>query len=150
MKTTWNLELLYKNAADPALEKDIKIYEAACTAFEKKYKKLISELGYFSVVKNILHLFDALKEYELLYSMPGAARAYAYFNYRKDINSSDEQAESMLNKLSQRLTAAGNKLLFFEIVLGKIPKDIQKTILAHKNFSHFKYFLERLFLTSRI
>ena len=151
MSTEWNLKLLYVSAGDPALEKDIYTYEKACISFEKKYKNKITHgtedvnNSYFS---NLNNLIEALKEYELFYNMPGASKAYAYFNYRKDINSADQEAESMLNKLSQRLTAAGNKLLFFEIALGKIPKDAQKKILASQDFKHFKYFLERLFLTA--
>src|SRR5579864_7733907 len=99
MKTEWNLELLYKSGTDPQIERDIKKYENACILFEKKYKKNSS------FTKSESSLLKALEEYEKLYSMPEPRKA-DYFYYRKDLNAKDQEAESKMNQLSQRITQA--------------------------------------------
>ncbi|MES2436967.1 MAG: M3 family oligoendopeptidase [Patescibacteria group bacterium] len=143
MKTTWNLDLLYTSGKDPQIEKDLLGYEKLCATFEKKYKKDVSYLD------NPESLLKALKDYEKFYEDATASKAYAYFNYRKDLNSTDQEAEAESNKISQRLAKSSNKTLFFEIELGKISKDRQKAILTNPEFSKYKYFLERIFITAK-
>src|SRR4051812_38226780 len=119
LNTTWNLQLIYKDQKNPPFEKDIVIYEKAVDAFEKKYR---TDTAY---LQNENDLKQALTEYESLYGMVEPRRAYAYFHYRKETNSTDQEAEKKLNLISERLTKAGNKTLFFELALGKIDKQLQ-------------------------
>ncbi len=139
MRTAWNLQLLYKSGNDPRIEKDVVVYEKACSAFEKKYKNKADYL------KNENKLLKALNDYEGFYNYVGQSKAINYFYFRKDLSSTDQEAESKLNQLVQRLTKAGNKLIFFEIELGKINKSFQKKILKNKKFLHYRYFLEKIF-----
>jgi oligoendopeptidase F len=139
IKTTWNLKLIYENEKDPPVENDILSYEKAVDAFEKKYRANTVYLGNAQLLK------QALTEYEELYGMIEPRRAYNYFHYRKEIDSSDQVAEKRLNLISDRLTKAGNKTLFFELSLGKIDKKLQTELLQSKELKHFQYFLKRLF-----
>jgi oligoendopeptidase F len=143
MKTEWDLQLLYKNAKDPALEQDIKKYEKICADFEKKYKNNLDFLD------NEIKLFKALEDYEKLYASTSGSKPIVYFHYRKDLNSEDKEAESFSNKIIQRLTKAGNKCIFFDLALAKIPAQKQKIYLKSKKLKHYKYFLEKIFKTAK-
>jgi len=138
MKTNWNLKLFYKSNTDPKIEEDVKIFEKLHVDFEKKYKEI-------DFTKDENALLKVLVDYEAVAGDPSGSRAIHYFYYLKDLNAGDKKAEAEVNKISQRLTNASNKIIFFELALGKIPADIQKTLLASSKLSHFKYFLENIF-----
>src|SRR5579872_2926963 len=151
MKTSWNLELLYKSAKDPRIERDIKTFEKATEVFEKKYKGVAGKptsAATQAFLKDENKLLAALTEYEKLAAMTESKRAVLYFYFRKDLNSTDQEAESMLNKLSDRLTKAGNKIVFFDLALGKIEPTYRKKFLKSKKLAHYRYMLERTFQTS--
>jgi oligoendopeptidase F len=143
MKTEWNLELLYKSAKDPLIEKDIVSYERAVSAFEKKYK---NKKDYLTHDKK---LHAALVDYEKLYSAIGARKPMEYFYYRTVLNAEDKEAEAQANLLTQRLSKAQNKIIFFEITLGKVDTKKQNQFLKTKTLEHFRYFLYVLFKSAR-
>ena len=142
-RTEWNLDLLYTNATDPALERDVKSYEKACDAFEKKYKNSDEYL------KIDTALASALSAYETLSGHIGGSKPIIYFYYRTALNALDQEADSQINQLSQRLTKAANKTLFFELSLSTLSKDQQKNFLKSALLEHFRYFLERVFDTAK-
>lgn len=142
MKTEWDLRLLYSSDTDPQIEKDLAAYEAACSDFEKKYR---NSAGYLSDDEELL---SALTDYEKMADMPEGARPTAYFHYRTNIDSEDQKAESELNRLTERLTKANNRILFFELSLGQILPEKREEIMANKTLGHFHYFLKRLFLVA--
>ncbi|MBX4198366.1 M3 family oligoendopeptidase [Candidatus Parcubacteria bacterium] len=143
IKTEWNLNVLYKNGSDPQIERDVVQYEKMCEDFEKKYKNRTDYL------ESEEKLSDALKEYEKFLEIIGHSKPYNYFYFRKDINGQDQEAEAKLNQLTQRLTKASNKTLFFRLALGKIEKNKQKEILKNKKLAHYHYFLEVIFKSAQ-
>lgn len=143
MKTTWNLQLIYKNEKDPQIEKDIIAYEKACDAFEKKYRDQKEYLTNAEALKN------ALDEYEALYAMKEPRKAGNYFYYRKELNAADQEAERQLNIISDRLTKAGNKTLFFDLALGKIEPKNQAQFLQSDVLKKYHYYLKRTFDTAK-
>lgn len=143
MKTTWNLELLYKSENDPEIEKDIQKIEKACEVFAKKYTKTTD------YVKNEHALFHALTDYEKLQNTISDSKPWTYFYFRRDLDSTDKKIEGELNKIQDRLTKATNEIIFFRLSLGTIPLKLQRKFLTSKRLTHFKYFLERVFLYSK-
>jgi oligoendopeptidase F len=143
MYTSWNLGLLYKNENDPQIEKDIAVFEAACDAFDKKYR---SDEGF---TKDERKLALALADFVKLSEMTEGRKAANYFHYRKDLNAQDLDAEKKLNLLSDRLTKAVNKTVFFDLMLGKIPAVLQQEFLESDVLKVYKYFLYRTFLTAK-
>ncbi len=139
LKTTWNLTLIYKSEKDPQIEKDLTTYEQAVDSFDKKYRTSKEWL------EDENKLNEALVEYEKLYGMIEPRRAGNYFYYRKELNSHDQGAEKKLNLISDRLTKAGNKTVFFELVLGKIATKLQDQFLNADSLKQYRYFLKRLF-----
>jgi oligoendopeptidase F len=136
MKTVWNLQLIYKNEKDPLIEKDLRIYENATEQFEKKYR---TQAAYLVDEKK---LQEALADYEKLFAMPEPRKAGSYFYYRKETNSADQEAERRLNVISDRLTKAGNKILFFDLALGKIELKLQEKFLKSEILKTVSIFLE--------
>jgi oligoendopeptidase F len=143
MKTNWNLQLIYKNEKDPQIEKDLKLYEKAVEDFEKKYR---SQTEY---LKNAQKLKEALQDYEKLIAMPEPRKAGSYFYYRKEINSADQEAERRLNIISDRLTKAGNKTVFFDLALGKVELRQQEQFLKSEILQPYRYFLKRTSETAK-
>jgi oligoendopeptidase F len=140
MKTTWNLGLLYKSPTDPAIEQDILAFEKACESFEKKWKKPIK---FFESPKNLL---SALKDYE---KMDEIKSPLVYFYLAKDIDSANKVYEANINKISDRVTKSGNKIVFFSLTLASLSKEFQKKILADKSFAHFHYYLYQIFKNAK-
>ena len=139
IKTNWDLKLLYKSPKDPQIEKDIRRAERVCDEFAKKYSKSKTHL------RNENALLKALKDCEKLIEDSSGSRAVFYFHYLKDLDASDQRAESMINKLHNRLTKAGNKILFFNLELGKIDKKLQKKFLKSKKLAKYRHHLSVLF-----
>lgn len=139
-KTEWNLKLLYKSENDPQIEKDIIKAEKIYEAFAKKYKKITD------FTKNEHALFHALTEYETLFAMPELVKPIRYFGFVKHLNSDDRVAQARLNIYINRLTKAYNKIVFFKLNIGLIPKDKQRVFLKSKRLNHFHYFLKQVFM----
>lgn len=137
-KTEWNLKLFYKSHTDPKIEADLKKCEKIHDDFAKKYKDA-------DFTKDESSLLQALTDYETLAGDSSGGRAYLYFHYSKDINAEDKKAEAEIAKMSDRLTKASNKILFFELGLAKASEGKQKRFLASKELFHFKYFLANIF-----
>lgn len=140
IKTEWNFTLFYKNQKDPQIEADIVSIEKACESFEKKY---LNNNSYLSDTKSLL---NALKEYQKVLEIIGSSKPLAYFYLLKDVNTGNSQISASISKLSERITRATNKILFFTLSLGKIEKDFQNKIKSDANFLPFLYFLEQLWL----
>lgn len=142
-KTEWDLTLLYKSSKVKQIEEDVRLTEKAFDSFAIRYTKNKQHL------KNEKALFRALQELEELGARPEIGRPMVYFSYIKELDSTNQEAESMLNKLSDRLTKADNKILFFELELGKIPRKVQEQFLKSMILMPYRYFLENLFESSK-
>ncbi|MEX2340954.1 MAG: M3 family metallopeptidase [Candidatus Paceibacterota bacterium] len=137
-KENWDLaKLFYKNDKDPKIEKDILKTEEAFAAFAKKYRS-----GKWT--KDATSVMKAVKDYLDLVNLPGSKPIY-YYSYRQQLNAADTVAERSLNKLSDRLTRAGNEILFFSLALAKLPKATQKELLKDPEYETYHWFLKSIF-----
>lgn len=138
IKEEWDLQKhFYKNEKVPQIEVDISAAEVAIEKFSKKYsdgKWAASTAGIIAATKAYLDLL-LLKGDKPLY----------YLHYRKELNAADHKAEKMMNILEGRLTQTGNKLVFFELQLAKIGKDMQTALLNDKKSAPYKFFFENVF-----
>ncbi len=136
-KTEWNLGLLYKNEKDPQIEKDMQAIEKACAVFEKKYKGK-------NFTTSADKLLRALKDYEKLLS-DSTYKPYWYFHLYKSIKTDNKAVAALEAQMNERQRKAFNKVLFFQLDLGKIPKTEQIKYLKDTSIQHFRYFLEKIF-----
>lgn len=135
---TWDLSKLYKGLDDPQIEKDQKRADSVVDAFVTRYAQSTTWLT------DAEALAEALTEYEKMILVPGSNASY-YAYYRKDLNTGDKEAEALAARLDDRGTKRGNKLLFFGLKLGKIPKEKQAEFLASPKLAPFNYYLTQLF-----
>lgn len=143
IKTNWDLDkLYYRSLDDPQIEKDIHKAEKAYARFADKWQKT-------NFTKDTNLLKQSLTELEKVAAMPEVSKASRYFNFKLALNSNDHKAQQKQALLTKRLRKTTDKVIFYSLTLGKIPKQKQKTILADKNLSHFHYYLERIFLGAK-
>lgn len=142
----WNLSHFFSSPKDPRIEKDIQNTENACKTFEKKYRKVLENAVRKNDLKNILLVLSA---YEKLLTIVAAPKSMVYLHLARELNSADALVEEVNTRLEHRLTNALNSLLFFHLLLGKMPVKNQKKILSDKRFAHYRYFLEQLFRESQ-
>lgn len=138
IKEHWNLKLLYKSDADPKIEKDLVVVESACALFEKKYKSK-------NFSSSPLTLKKALMDYTKIDELANGHKPLWYFNLKKDINSYDKNAQAKVTQYRQRYTVAGNKITFFTLELGKIPKAKQVVFLKDPTLKDYSYMLKVIF-----
>ena len=143
MKTKWDLTVFYKNEDDPKIESDILAIEKAYSDFEKKYK---NKKGYLEKEDS---LAKALEDWDALLEVAGSWKPAMYLNYRKDLDTFNQKADSLFNKVINRLTLASNKILFFNLALGKIDKKLQTKFLSSGKLAPFRYYLQRSFDTAK-
>lgn len=143
IKETWDFSPLYKNINDPQIDKDVTEIENIYIDFSKKYS------ADNSYIQSDEKLLIALKDYAKLISDAGGIKPFFYLTHYKDIDMSNSKAQAKCTQITERLTKAGNYILFFEIQLGKIPKEKQASLITDPKFSDFSYFLERIFNRSK-
>ncbi len=141
VKTAWDLSALYSSANDPRIERDVAAAERAIDRFAKKY-------GNDPKLTTPTRLKSALQEYEKLIEDARGDRGIMYFAYRRELNARDEEAEKRLNQLSERLTKAQNKLLFFALRIGALKGKDRTTLLKDKGLAKYRYYLEGIFRES--
>ncbi|MBP6858112.1 MAG: M3 family oligoendopeptidase [Candidatus Pacebacteria bacterium] len=138
----WNLGLLYKNDKDPQIEKDVQEIEKSFENFEKKYRTK----DFILSPKSLLLAFEELDKINKRLNKKNPSW---YFGLKTSIDSSDEYAQAMETKISQRLTIAANKVTFFDLKIGKIPKKEQKNFLNYESLNSYKYQLQKIFENSK-
>jgi len=136
MKTTWNLRLLYSGLNDPQIELDLGEYERLSRQFSERYAS--ADLAESDI------LLSALKDFCALLETKGE-KPLMFFSYITELDSDNTEASAMLALVSERLTKAGNCLIFFDLALGNIPTERQNEILSDKRFSGYSRFLQCAF-----
>lgn len=139
IKTEWDLKnLYYSSEKDPQIERDIQKTERAYKAFAKKYRGK----DFTGTSKKLL---AALKESEKLSEMPESRKPAYYYSFRTVLNAGDTVAQKQLALIDNRLTKAGNEVLFFGLEIGKIPKAKQKQYLKDPILEKYHYDLKQTF-----
>ena len=143
IKTEWDLKALYyKSESDPRIEEDLKAAEKAYAAFAKKWRDT-------QFAEDAKLLKQALTHYERLSGMPEISRPGRYFSFRSSLDAKDKVADKRLTLIGNRLRKAGDQIVFFVLALGKISTKRQSELLADPALSHFRYYLERVFLSAK-
>ena len=135
----WNLGLLYKSPNDPQIEKDVALLERKLAGFAKKFD--VPDKAY---LKDEYALFKSLKAYEEMV-VEAKDRPLLYFCYLQDLEAKNPVASSFIPLFKERLTKADNKIRFFKISLGAMPKQQQERFLKSHELEHFRYFLHGIF-----
>lgn len=144
---TWDFSDLYTGPTDPKLDADIQNISEVCRKFSKKYKDSVDYLQ--EDEEGAKALLEALKDWETLTEDVGTARPLWYLQNLQSIESNNPAISAKLGLLEPKATAAMNEVLFFSLKLGKLSLEWQNKLLSDNRFIHFKYFLERLFISAK-
>lgn len=140
---SWNLGLMYASSADPKLERDVRALEKACAAFEKKWRPETKKFGVPAT------LARAMRDYEALSETLAAARPGFYLGLSRALDAESQALRAAEGKLHQRLVAAGNKIEFFTLAIGKLDAAAQARALKAKELAAYRYLLSRVFLSAK-
>jgi oligoendopeptidase F len=142
MKTEWDLTLLYKNLKDPSFEKDIKHIEKVCETFSRKYKNID-----FS---HSLNMSKILSDFEVLQQATANVQPIRFLRFMIDIGRDEKgDIQAKLNQVQSRIKKARNKIKFFTLALGAIPKQHQKALLSDPSLKPYRHFLSQEFKTAQ-
>ncbi|MES2470624.1 MAG: M3 family metallopeptidase [Patescibacteria group bacterium] len=137
-KTEWDLSVFYSSPSDPKIKAELKKYKSVIEKFEKKYSKA-------NFLKNDSALEKALKNYEELFSIAASPKPLIYAYLLTNTNSGKAEYQALLASLANEFTNLINKIIFFELRISKLPKQLQSKFLKSKKLSKYKYFLENIF-----
>lgn len=143
IRDRWNLGLLYASPEDPKLERDLRAIEKECAAFESAWRPQVAKLTRAGT------LAAALKDYEALSEKLASARPGFYLGLSRALDAESQALRAAENRFSQRMIAAGNRVEFFTLALGKLPANFQARVLKAKPFARYRYFLSRVFLAAK-
>jgi oligoendopeptidase F len=136
----WNLSPLFKNDADPLINRKTSQVKSAAGKFIQKWGRRSDYL------KDPSSLKDALDDYEVWarnFGLGGSVWYYFYLRSQQDQN--DPELKAKFNKISEFATKIQNEMQFFTLRIAKIDTKLQKKFLIHKPLSPYKHFLEGLF-----
>lgn len=133
----WNLSDLYASAEDPRLHADLDKAEALAQAFEKKYKPLLEA---FVASGASFDLAALLKDYKTLLDPETRVGVFAHLSFAEKTDEAKRGA--FLQKISDRLTAIHNHLLFWGILWCKAPEAAVRAMLDRPEFTADRHYLE--------
>lgn len=139
MKTQWNLSLFYASEKDPQIQKDLAKISQVVLDFEKTYRNESAHL------EDAEKLKKALDGYEKVVAALDAPRPLFYFYYRTHLDAADAVAQAEFNRLADHFSKEQNRILFFELSLGKLSEKQQEKFLQEKALKKYHYFLKKAF-----
>jgi len=144
ISTTWDLNKLFNNDDDPAIEEDRKNVEQKSYAFINKWKKRKDYLKEPAVLRQALDEYEAWKR---TYGTDG--NAGYYFWLRTQIDRNNPELKARFNKIEEFSRKLENDIQFFHLRIAKIPKSLQAAFLKYKGLGKYRHFLERIFAESK-
>jgi oligoendopeptidase F len=139
----WNLKLLYQSPDDPQIERDVQAIEKAYDDFAKKYASGMDHLN------SEQKLLKSLEDWDELTRITDIWKPASYFSKISDIESSNAVAQANLARITNRLTSAANKIIFYLLSLGKIPAGKQAEYLKSPVLEPYRHFLSIIFETAK-
>src|SRR5437870_11241116 len=110
----WDLSPLYSSLDDPDLDADLDAGDAEATSIAERFHGKVAELDATS-------LSDAVVELERLNERVDKVATFAYLNFATD--TADPARGALLQKVEERSTAIGTKVLFFDLEWAAVPDE---------------------------
>lgn len=142
VKEKWDFSNLYSSITDPKIETDLKKIEQTYASFAKKYSAT-------PFTKNSKTLKTALDDWSKLLTITATAKPVWYLHLLAEVDGENEKIGPLFTTANQRVINASNKILFFNLELGKIAPTQQKKYLAEKVLLPYKAYLVSIFETAR-
>ena len=132
---SWDLTDIYRSPEDPKIKTDLETFEKKLTSFEQTYKGKLATL----TAKEFL---NALHELEQNAILGRRLSGFAYLNMATQMDNS--KATSFYQDISETLTAASKKEVFFTLELNKLPEETLKKWLENQEVATYTPWLKRV------
>jgi len=136
----WNLSDLYSAIDAPEVTRDLDRLDAECVAFENDYKGRLAELT--AGEGGGQWLAGAVKRYEAIDDLAGRLGSYAGLVHAGD--SVDAVISKFYGDVSERLTNASVRLLFFALELNRIDDAVIENAMRTAELAHYRPWIEDL------
>lgn len=133
----WDLSDLYTSIDDPKLLADLDRAEALAKDFEKSYKP---SLEAFAASGTPFDAAALLRDYKALLVPETKAGVFAHLSFAEKTD--DAKRGAFMQKISDRLTAIHNHLLFWGILWCKAPEAAVQTLLRQPELAADRHYLE--------
>ncbi|MEM1041996.1 MAG: M3 family oligoendopeptidase [Bacteroidota bacterium] len=131
----WNLADLY--ADTDALGADLDRSDAEANAFAERYRGRVADLGAAA-------LAGAMEALEAVHERLGRAYTYAYLNWSTDTE--DAERGALLQRVRERYTQAGQRLIFFDVEWAGLDEDRAKRLVENPALARYRHHLDLLHL----
>lgn len=131
----WELGELYAGTDDPELKSDLTGSVEAAEQFAERYRGKVGDL-------DAAGLAGACREQEVL--LTPLYRAMAYAELRLAQRADDPEAQVLLGRCQQRLTAVASRMAFFEVEWNAVDDPRATALLADDAVSAYRHSLEGL------
>jgi len=136
----WNLADLYSGIGAPEIVRDLTRMDAECVAFETDYKGKLAEQT--AAAAGGLWLAEAVRRYEAIDDLAGRLGSYAGLIHAGD--SVDPAISKFYGDVSERLTNASVRLLFFALELNRIDDAVIERAMQADELAHYRPWIEDL------
>jgi oligoendopeptidase F len=136
----WNLADLYSGIGAPEIARDLTRMDAECVAFETDYKGKLAEQT--AAAAGGLWLAEAVRRYEAIDDLAGRLGSYAGLIHAGD--SVDPAISKFYGDVSERLTNASVRLLFFALELNRIDDAVIERAMQADELAHYRPWIEDL------
>jgi oligoendopeptidase F len=134
----WNLSDLYSGIDAPEIASDLAKMDAECVAFETDYKGKLAERT--AGEGGGLWLVEAVKRFEAIDDLAGRLGSYAGLVHAGD--SLDPAISKFYGDVSERLTNASVRLLFFSLELNRIDDAVIERAMLTPELGHYRPWIE--------
>ena len=136
----WNLADLYSGIDAPEIARDLARMDVECVAFETDYKGKLAEQT--AAAAGGLWLAEAVRRYEAIDDLAGRLGSYAGLIHAGD--SVDPAISKFYGDVSERLTNASVRLLFFALELNRIDDAAIERAMQTPELAHYRPWIEDL------
>jgi oligoendopeptidase F len=134
----WNLSDLYSGIDAPEITRDLGKLDAECVAFETDYRgKLAARTAGEGGGR---WLAEAVKRFEAIDDLAGRLGSYAGLVHAGD--SLDPAISKFYGDVSERLTNASVRLLFFSLELNRIDDAVIEAAMQTPELGHYRPWIE--------
>jgi oligoendopeptidase F len=133
----WDLKDLYRDVADPHIDRDLEAALAQAQAFEKAYRGKIAGLE----GSEAAFLREAVQELERLYELMDKAAVYASLIHAA--KSDEPRHGALLSKTRERSTVINKHLIFFDLEWLKVPDAVVQALMTDARLAKYRHYLEQ-------
>ena len=136
----WNLGELFSGIDDPKVEIIIANAKLEAEKFVGKYKGKLFKLS-----------AEELKiAYENLESLLSPLyRLSQYSQLLFSVNTQDEEVKKLISRVDEELSNISNLIIFFDLELGMLEKDIYSRLQSSKELTNYSYKVKRTYETAK-